>query len=332
MFSREVWYQKIKTFGLVWPLLLLAGHITLACTGNEAQQKGPSSRNEAHWTGLYSTASGLRSVIHRKDGVFNLIVYQGKTLSGNREINPIMGYLVSLGYNVITTENPSPHPSRTTGPGERRNHLIYALDRPGYRNRIVVTYGSELTEILLSARDQINRVGGWIIIDPPGMGNEILKLPEIEAGLESVSSMAPVLWFHTGKKMERIHPSIERIFQSDVQIHATDPLSLTDSGNDFTFPVKLIQNDSFTNYLLLLKYRIKWKSATEVFPGGCRTRGDRIVDLKKKSFRVSGDHTADFCPLFMITARQGEFYRAEDVADENCAYRLSNSRTVLYCQ
>ena len=316
-------------------LFFLAG-----LTGCEPGSSGnPESNPEIHewkWTGLYSTRSGLRSVLLKKEGSYNLILYSGYSRNGADEIAPIAGKLQALGFNVITTEYRKKDPESREK--DYQELLTYNLERPGYRNLILITPARALPDILSSREADPSRITGWIIFKPLDLDPEKINRPEHRSFLSRLRNNIPVLWVESRlPDRDNRRSRLRNMFPGEIQLRTTDP----ELNRDFqeredrtgsSFSLANLLKDSFINFLLLQKYRIEWVDAIDAFPAGCYS-SDRIEMLTdpKSIFRSSGFAEPDFCPLFLISVHPGELYRAEGLENDSCIYRLSNSRERIHC-
>ncbi|MCB1308780.1 MAG: hypothetical protein KDK30_11395, partial [Leptospiraceae bacterium] len=93
---------------------------------------------------------------------------------------------------------------------------------------------------------------------------------------------------------------------------------------------KLEFNETTLTHLLLWRAAVSWRTATEVFPGGCSYRpGGQSLSLSH--IEVSGGPDIDFCPAFMRLYGASDLWRASSVQGKLCTYALPDTQRRMYC-
>ncbi len=291
---------------------------------NRISNNGPYSPD---WKNLRIMPHGTTVQLSRKAGIHHLIVYTGKTSDAHKEIQGVSGELQKIGYNLMTIHDTGDLKPQTA------NNIISLMDeaeqRPGIRKRLIILYGDQLATILEETSNWAVPPIGFIILD----AHKIRESSEINRRISSLPASIPILLVAPGPiELKRVTKYFRSYHSKNLIISIAfidHPLPINNEDPYF-FPAELLTNDQFLDYLLIQKHYLKWISAARSFRGGCSFTRDGTNQVKLHELMSSGEPENELCPLYLVT-NSGNLYRAQDVETNICTYRLSETKTFLYC-
>ncbi|MEQ9363343.1 MAG: hypothetical protein RIF32_03815 [Leptospirales bacterium] len=282
---------------------------------------------------------GLAFVTRRRAGIDHLIIYAGRSAdAGDQELGPAAPLLLDGGFDLIThrrTVGDKPESERAPEDASLddegfREFLELATARPGYRKRILILHGRRLRAGLEYLAGTPRSVATVIVLRP---GDAIRDRAAVVAAALLLPEELRFLWIPSGQGRETANANA--IQNALLRANISPSITRLDSpglfsGGPSEFRLRL--NESLYYELLMERIQITWRKATDVFKGGCGFAPNGARRIYTGNVEVSGDRDEDFCPLF-IRRRPGQalVYRAEEVNENYCGYRMADGRTRLFC-
>lgn len=301
------------------------------------------------WKNVLKSGSGEKVYLLRKEGVNSIIAYLPDGSDGTSELHPTIKPLTEMGFGLLTIQTRDPMKSipsseakirssqpedafllRTTSSERyqlyrKQNDLLQLIQKgisnnPGLKNTVLIIPGrATLPTLIRVTRGELD-ISGLVVLQP-----DLKKEKDLIRSIATRGNLdIPVLWINSS---ESRLPAMGHGATGGVSDHISIHLLLEKENISIS---DVIQNDIFTNFILIQKHNFRWKEVKEAFPQGCSYRKDGGGKINTSDLMVSGLPENHFCPLFLLSL-SGKIYRATGAEKHSCKYRLSLSEDHIYC-
>jgi len=258
-------------------------------------------------------------VMKKREGAGNLIVFIGNQ-GEPTEIRSLESGLLELGFSVMTYNKTDAHLSSR---GEVTRQLLEQTGMSSdFTKKILIIEGKMIPFEQEHFLPYLRYFAGIVILNPSDAMAQL-------SGFSHQQTLYNFLLLASGQKRDELERMKNLIF-----FRSTPVLTGTVANNNgptLTADTELLQNDLFTNFLLLTRYQVRWYPAATVFKKGCATSYHTPSKIELDAVYVSGPATMQFCPLFLFD-RNRAIYRARSVQESECIYRNEELDVNLICE